>query len=161
MRVERSIHEFTYPSIDGGVIDFSDYKGKHILVVNTASDCMYTDQYMQLQELFENYRDKIAVIGFPSNNFGDQEPGTNREIKNFCSYKYGVTFPLASKSDVIGKDANPVFKWLTGLDFGAGQNREITWNFQKFLLDQNGNLIDVFPPASDPINDQLIEHISK
>ena len=157
LRAERSIHEFTYPSIDGGVIDFSEFKGKKLLVVNTASDCMYTDQYMQLQELFENYGDKIMVIGFPSNNFGEQEPGTNKEIKNFCSYKYGVTFPLASKSDVVGKDANPIFNWLTNQEFKNTLNKEISWNFQKFLLDEHGKLIEVFPPAADPINDQLIE----
>ena len=158
--MERSIHEFTFPSIEGGVINFADYKGKKLLLVNTASDCMYTDQYMQLQELFENYGDKIVVIGFPSNDFGEQEPGTNKEIKSFCSYKYGVTFPLASKSDVIGKDTNPVFRWLTTQDFKNNLNKEITWNFQKFLLDEEGILIEVFSPATDPINDVLIDRIN-
>jgi len=158
--MERSIHEFTFPSIEGGVINFADYKGKKLLLVNTASDCMYTDQYMQLQELFENYGDKIVVIGFPSNDFGEQEPGTNKEIKSFCSYKYGVTFPLASKSDVIGKDTNPVFRWLTTQDFKNNLNKEIIWNFQKFLLDEEGILIEVFSPATDPINDVLIDRIN-
>ncbi len=160
MHLERSIHEFTFPSIEGGVIDFTTYKGKKILVVNTASDCMYTGQYVQLQELFELHGDKLTVIGFPSNDFGDQEPGTNREIKTFCSYNYGVTFPLASKSNVTGKEANPVFKWLTEQDFKNSLNKEITWNFQKFLLDENGQLIEVFTPATDPINDVLVELIS-
>lgn len=151
-----SIHSFSFPSIDGGTIDFAQLKGKKLLVVNTASDCMYTDQYMQLQELHEKYADKLAIVGFPSNDFGEQEPGTDREIKNFCSYKYGVTFPLASKSEVIGIEANPIFKWLTGLTFKNNLNKSIAWNFQKFLLDENGQLIAVFPPATDPINDELL-----
>lgn len=151
-----SIHTFNFPSIDGGNIDFSTFKGKKLLVVNTASDCMYTDQYMQLQELHENYSEKLNIVGFPSNDFGEQEPGTDREIKNFCSYKYGVTFPLASKSEVIGVNSNPIFKWLMSIDFKNTLNKSITWNFQKFLLNEDGHLIAVFPPATDPINDELL-----
>lgn len=154
-----TLHDFRFPSIDGGVIDFSQFAGKKVLIANTASDCMYTDQYKQLQELHKRFADKLVIIGFPSNDFGEQEPGTDREIKNFCSYKYGVTFPLASKSEVIGAQANPVFKWLTTQPLSSGANQAIAWNFQKFLCDEDGRLIDVFPPAADPINDTLLHHI--
>jgi glutathione peroxidase len=159
MQEKSSLHAFQFPSIDGGMIDFAVFKGKKVLVVNTASDCMYTDQYKQLQELSVTYPEKLVVVGFPSNDFGEQEPGTDKEIRNFCSYRYGVTFPLASKSSVIGADANPVFKWLTGVPFEGDANREISWNFQKFLCDEDGRLIDVFSPAADPINDSLLGHI--
>jgi glutathione peroxidase len=120
---------------------------------------MYTDQYRQLQEIFELYGDRIVVVGFPSNDFGEQEPGNNREIKNFCSYKYGVTFPLASKSSVIGADANPVFRWLADQAAALNKSKEITWNFQKYLLDESGRLLDVFSPAADPINEVIMEQI--
>lgn len=160
MQEKSSLHAFQFPSIDGGIIDFAVFKGKKVLVVNTASDCMYTDQYKQLQELSVTYPNELVVVGFPSNDFGEQEPGTNREIKNFCSYRYGVTFPLASKSPVIGMDANPVFKWLTTVPFKTDMNKTVTWNFQKFLCDENGVLIEVYPPAADPINDGLLEHIN-
>ena len=143
MVVTDSIHAFTFRSIDGGTIDFSAFKGKKVLVVNTASDCMYTDQYKQLQELHDNYADKLVIVGFPSNDFGEQEPGTDREIKNFCSYKYGVTFPLASKSEVIGVNSNPIFKWLISLPFENTLNKSIVWNFQKFLLNEEGKLIHI------------------
>jgi len=156
MVATKSIHDFNFPSIEGGVIDFSAFKGKKLLIVNTASDCMYTDQYKQLQELHETHGATLAIVGFPSNDFGEQEPGTDREIKNFCSYKYGVTFPLTSKSEVIGSAMNPVFKWLTSREFKNDLNKSIVWNFQKFLLDEEGQLIAVFPPAADPINDELL-----
>lgn len=151
-----SIHEFKVSSINGGTIDFSEFKGKKLLVVNTASDCEYTTQYKQLQELYANYQDKLVVVGFPSNNFGGQEPGSDKEIKNFCEYRYGVTFPLASKSDVIGKNMNEVFQWLSKQELTLGLNKIITWNFQKFLLDENGKLIAVYPPETDPINEDII-----
>jgi glutathione peroxidase len=155
-----SIYDFTFPAIGGGIIDFSQFCGKKILIVNTASECMYTDQFAQLQELHENFSDKLVIVGFPSNDFGEQEPGTNIEIKNFCKYRYGVTFLLAEKSDVMGKDANPVFTFLISLDFKNNLNKTITWNFQKFLLDEEGKLIAVFPPAVEPINDEMIKHLT-
>lgn len=156
MVTTKSIHDFSFPSIEGGVIDFSAFKGKKLLIVNTASDCMYTDQYMQLQELHDTHSSALAIVGFPSNDFGEQEPGTDREIKNFCSYKYGVTFKLASKSQVVGSAMNPIFSWLTSRDFKNDANKTVVWNFQKFLLDEDGQLIAVFPPATDPINDELL-----
>ncbi|MFN0275077.1 MAG: glutathione peroxidase [Chitinophagales bacterium] len=155
-----SIYDFTFPAIGGDEIRFSEFRGKKILIVNTASECMYTVQFAHLQELHQNFSDKIVIVGFPSNDFGEQEPGSNIEIKNFCKYRYGVTFPLAEKSSVIGKDANPVFKFLTSLDFKNDLNKTITWNFQKFLLDETGKLITVFPPATEPINDEMMSYIT-
>lgn len=160
MEDPHSIYAFTVPSIGGGIIDFSQFKGKKILIVNTASECLYTVQFEQLQELHKNFPDKIAVIGFPSNDFGEQEPGTNKEIINFCKFRYGVTFPLAEKTEVIGRNAHPVFKYLTSLPFKNDSNKNITWNFQKFLLDEEGKLIAVFPPATDPLNDEMIDLLS-
>lgn len=153
---ESSIHAFTIPSIDGGEIDFSAFSGRKILVVNTASDCGFTGQYQQLQQLYVEYGDKLVVVGFPSNDFGEQEQGTNREIMNFCSYRYGVTFPLASKSEVTGPQANAVFRWLTSREIDSNLNKTITWNFQKFLLNELGELIAVFPPSENPINQHLL-----
>lgn len=151
-----SIYDLSFTAIGGGTIHFSDYRGKKILIVNTASECMYTNQFAQLQELHENFSDKLIIAGFPSNNFGEQEPGTNVEIKNFCKYRYGVTFLLAEKSEVTGKNANSVFQFLTSLPFKNNLNKTISWNFQKFLLDEKGKLIAVFPPATDPINDEMM-----
>ncbi len=153
---ENTIHTFKVPSIEGGEIDFSTFKGKKLLIVNTASDCEFTTQYHQLQELFTNFNNNLVVVGFPSNNFGEQEPGTNKEIRNFCSYRYGVTFPLAAKSEVIGESINPVFKWLKEQSLDGDLNKSITWNFQKFLLNEEGELIAVFPPSVDPINEELM-----
>ncbi|MBC8172807.1 MAG: glutathione peroxidase [Chitinophagales bacterium] len=160
MTTVSSIHAFTFPSIEGGTIDFSDFKGKKIIVVNTASDCEYTPQFRQLEELYKQFPDKLMVVGFPSNNFGGQEPGDNKQIKSFCQYRYGVTFPLASKSDVIGEHANPVFKWLTDQEMDSGKNKTITWNFQKFLLDEEGTLIEVFSPSHDPLNEHMLTLIN-
>lgn len=153
---ENTIHTFKVPAIDGGEIDFSAFKGKKVLVVNTASDCEFTTQYRQLQELYTSFNNNLVVVGFPSNNFGEQEPGTNKEIRNFCSYRYGVTFPLAAKSEVTGSAINPVFKWLKEQELDGDLNKSITWNFQKFLLNEDGELIAVFPPSVDPINDELL-----
>jgi glutathione peroxidase len=160
MEKDRTIYDFTITAIGGEQIPFAKYRGKKLLIVNTASECMYTNQFAQLQELHETFADKLAIIGFPSNDFGEQEPGTNIEIKNFCTYRYGVTFPLAEKSVVTGKDANPVFTFITSLDYSDGTNKEITWNFQKFLFDETGRLIAVFPPAADPMNETMMRYIS-
>ena len=157
----QSIFDVSFPSIEGGTIDFASFRGKKILIVNTASDCDYTPQYAQLQELSEQYRNSLVVVGFPSNDFGEQEPGSDKEIRNFCQYRYGVTFPLASKSNVIGKNANPVFAWLTKQELSNHLNRLITWNFQKFLLNEEGQLIAVFPPAIDPINDEMLHLLNR
>src|SRR5690606_21671783 len=134
-----TVYDFKVDGLTGGKIDLSQYKGKKILIVNTASKCGYTPQYKELEELYEKYKDKVVVIGFPANNFLWQEPGTNSEIAEFCTKNYSVTFPMAAKISVKGKDMHPLFKWLIeqpNPDFTGG----IKWNFEKFLLDENGKL---------------------
>jgi glutathione peroxidase len=151
----KSIYDFKVEALDGGTIDFAKYKGKKILVVNTASKCGYTPQYEGLEKLYEKYQDKLVIIGFPANNFGGQEPGTNTEIKEFCKKNYGVTFPMAAKVSVKGDDTAPIFKWLCSKAENGVLDAEIKWNFGKFLLDENGHLITYFPSKVEPMSEEL------
>jgi glutathione peroxidase len=152
----KSIHDFKVAALDGGSINFADFKGKKILVVNTASECGYTPQYKDLQALAEKYKDKLVVVGFPANNFGGQEPGSNTEIKSFCEKNYGVTFPMAAKVSVKGDDIAPIFNWLTHKDLNQVMDAEIGWNFNKFLLDENGKLIDKFNSNVKPMSNDIV-----
>jgi glutathione peroxidase len=151
----KSIYDFKVEALDGGTIDFAKYKGKKILVVNTASKCGYTPQYEGLEKLYEKYQDKLVIIGFPANNFGGQEPGTNTEIKEFCKKNYGVTFPMAAKVSVKGDDTAPIFKWLCSKAENGVLDAEIKWNFGKFLLDENGHMIAYFPSKVEPMSEEL------
>jgi len=151
----KSIYDFKVEALDGGTIDFSSYKGKKILVVNTASKCGFTPQYEGLEKLYEKYKDKLVIIGFPANNFGGQEPGTNTEIKEFCKKNYGVTFPMAAKVSVKGDDTAPIFKWLCNKSENGVLDAEIKWNFGKFLLDEKGNLISYFPSKIEPMSEEI------
>ena len=151
----KSIYDFKVEALDGGTIDFAKYKGKKILVVNTASKCGYTPQYEGLEKLYEKYQDKLVIIGFPANNFGGQEPGTNTEIKEFCKKNYGVTFPMAAKVSVKGDDTAPIFKWLCNKAENGVLDAEIKWNFGKFLLDENGHLVAYFPSKVEPMSEEL------
>src|SRR5580765_606885 len=139
----KSIYEFKVPGLDGKTINFKKFKGKKIMIVNTASKCGNTPQYSDLEKLYEQYKDKLVIIGFPANNFGKQEPGSNEEIGEFCKKNYGVTFPMAEKVSVKGDDIHPVFKYLVDESKKLGQEDPIKWNFTKFLLDENGKLIAV------------------
>jgi glutathione peroxidase len=151
-----SIYDFKVPALDGGTIDLSTYKGKKILIVNTASKCGYTPQYDELEKLYEKYKDKLVIIGFPANNFGQQEPGTNTEIHEFCKKNYGVTFPMAEKVSVTGDDIDPLFKYLTEEAIKTGTPAPvIKWNFTKFLIDENGKLVKVFPSKVKPLSDEI------
>ena len=154
-----SIHQFKVPSIDGGTIDFADYKGKKILVVNTASKCGFTPQYEGLEKLYEQYKDKLVIVGFPANNFGGQEPGTNAEIKEFCTGKFNVSFPMAAKVSVKGADIAPLFKWLTTQSENGVMDSEIGWNFNKFLLDENGKLIQHFDSKVVPTSEEITKYL--
>ncbi|MEY3921030.1 MAG: hypothetical protein RL634_791 [Bacteroidota bacterium] len=154
-----SIHKFKVPSIDGGTIDFSKFKGKKILVVNTASKCGYTPQYADLEKLYEQYKTKLVIVGFPANNFGAQEPGTNAEINAFCQKNYGVTFTMAEKVSVKGDDTHPLFKWLTSKAENGVMDAEIKWNFTKFLLDEKGQLINVYPSKVNPLDEEITKHL--
>jgi glutathione peroxidase len=156
-----SIYDFKVPSLDGNnVIDFSKYKGKKILIVNTASKCGNTPQYADLEKLYNKYKDKLVIIGFPANNFGQQEPGSNSEIKAFCTKNYGVTFPMAEKVSVKGDDIHPLFKWLVDEAKKKGIDDPIKWNFTKFLLDEKGNLITVINNRVNPMSEEVTKYLN-
>jgi glutathione peroxidase len=170
-----SIYDFKVPGLDGTDIDFSAYKGKKIMIVNTASMCGNTPQYKDLEALYEKYKNQLVIVGFPANNFRQQEPGSNAEIKEFCTKNYGVTFPMAEKISVLGDDIHPLFKWL------IDQSREmaktvpsdnskdmvwkrylqnpVDWNFTKFLLDENGKLIAVFHNKVNPMSAEVLSYL--
>src|SRR4030095_13150606 len=152
-----SVHEFTLPSIDGAPAPLSAYKGKVVMLVNVASKCGYTPQYTGLQALYQKYKDQgFVILGFPANNFGAQEPGTNEEIKIFCSSKYMVTFPMYSKISVKGADQAPLYKFLTDTTGG-----DIKWNFTKILVDGNGKVISRFESKVEPDAPELVGAIEK
>ncbi len=155
----QSIHSFKVKSIDGGQIDFSKYKGKKIMVVNTASKCGYTPQYEQLQKVYSQYKDKLVIIGFPCNQFGGQEPGSNQEIVEFCQKNYGVNFPLADKVDVKGSTQSPIYQWLTQKAKNGVLDATIGWNFNKFLLDENGKMLAYFPSNVKPDSDTILSYL--
>ncbi len=153
-----SVYEFKLKNIDGQDFSLAQYRGKKVLVVNTASKCGFTPQYKELQQLADMYKDKLVVVGFPANNFGQQEPGTATEIKTFCSKNYGVTFPLSEKVSVKGDDICPLFKYLTEApnpDFTG----DIKWNFEKFLIDENGKLIHRFRSQTTPLDPKLTQYL--
>ncbi len=156
----KTFHSFTVKDIDGETFNMASLKGKKVLVVNTASKCGLTPQYAQLQELYEKYGDKhFVVIAFPSNDFGAQEPGSNAEIKEFCKVTYDVTFPVMSKISVSGKDMAPIYKWLTQKSENGVVDAPIQWNFQKFMIDENGNVVGMVPPKEAPDCDTIVDWI--
>lgn len=154
-----SIHSFKVKSIDGKTIDFSKFKGKKILVVNTASKCGYTPQYEALQKVYNEYKDKLVIVGFPANNFGGQEPGSDSEIQDFCKANYGVNFPMASKVSVKGADMAPIYKWLTSKAENGVLDAEVGWNFGKFLLDENGKLVAYYPSKVKPDSEEILKFV--
>lgn len=154
-----SIHSFKVKSIEGGTIDFAKFKGKKILIVNTASKCGYTPQYEALQKVYDQYKDKLVIIGFPANNFGGQEPGSDGDIQEFCKARFGVKFPLASKVSVKGEDMAPIYQWLTSKAKNGVLDADIKWNFNKFLLDENGKMIAYFPSKVTPDSDDILKYV--
>lgn len=155
----KSIHSFKVEALDGSTIDFSKYKGKKILVVNTASECGFTPQYADLEKLYEQYKNKLVVVGFPANNFGGQEPGANHEIATFCQRNYGVQFPMAAKVSVKGDDIAPIYKFLTDKKENGVKNTKILWNFTKILLDENGKVIDSFISTTNPTSESITKYL--
>lgn len=152
--------DFKMKSIDGEAVDLHDYEGNVVLIVNVASRCGLTRQYAGLQSLYEKYKDQgLVVIGFPCNQFGGQEPGTNAEVKQFCSTKYDVTFPMMSKIEVNGDDAAPLYKYLTSKQVGPANAGRISWNFEKFLIGRDGELIHRFSPRTTPTDPELVKQI--
>ncbi|MGN6434889.1 MAG: glutathione peroxidase [Agriterribacter sp.] len=160
LTVAASVYDFKVESLEGGSIDLSKYKGKKILIVNTASKCGYTPQYKDLEKLYEEKKDKLVIIGFPANNFKGQEPGTNAEIKEFCQKNYGVTFPMAAKVSVKGDDIHPLFKYLTEEAQKKGIKDPIQWNFTKFLIDEKGQLITVFSSKVNPLSEEVSKYLN-
>jgi glutathione peroxidase len=153
---QKSFYEFKAPDIDGKMVDFSRFKGKKVMVVNVASKCGLTPQYEQLQKLYEKYKDRgFEIIAFPANNFMGQEPGTESEIKTFCTTNYGVTFTMMSKISVKGKDMHPIYQWLTSKEKNGKMDSSVSWNFQKYLIDEQGNLVDMFPPRTSPFDERI------
>ena len=158
MMSQQSVHEFTINTIDGESKNLSDFKGKKMLFVNTASQCGFTPQYMELQELYEKPGDELVIIGFPANNFGGQEPGSNDQIKTFCKKNYGVSFMLSEKVSVKGKNIDPIFKWLNAQDNQSFKG-DIMWNFEKYLIDESGKLIKRYRSMTKPDSDKIISLI--
>lgn len=155
----KSIHGLKVEALEGGMIDFASFKGKKILIVNTASECGYTPQYRELQQLHDQYGDKIAVIGFPCNDFGGQEPGTAAEIKSFCTKEFKVSFPMGAKVKIKGDSPSPLYAWLTQKNLNGVMDAEVSWNFNKFLLDEKGILIKKFKSGVSPMSEEIISHI--
>lgn len=155
------LYSFTLNAIDGKPAPLADYKGKVVLIVNVASQCGYTPQYSALEAIYEKYKDRgFVIVGFPANNFGAQEPGTNEQIKTFCSRKYNVTFPMYAKISVKGSDQAPLYAYLTK-ETGKGIAGEIQWNFTKFLVDRHGNVVQRFEPAVTPDSTEVTTAVEK
>ena len=146
---------FALNDIDGNPIDFNQFKGKKLLIVNVASKCGFTPQYEGLEELHQTYGDKVTVIGLPCNQFKEQEPGTLEEIKSFCSTNYGVSFLMTEKIDVKGDNQHPLYRWLTDKEKNGVKSSTVKWNFQKYLLDEEGRLIDVYYSITKPMSDKI------
>ena len=154
---QSSFYDFTVKDIEGNDFDLSSLKGKKVMVVNTASKCGLTPQYEILQKVYEQYGgDDFMIVGFPANNFMKQEPGTDDEIKTFCTQNYGVTFPMMSKISVKGDDMAPVYQWLTSKDKNGVMDSKVGWNFQKYLIDEKGNLVKMIPPKTKPDDEEII-----
>jgi len=156
----KNIYEFKVPGLDGKTINFKKFKGKKIMIVNTASKCGNTPQYSDLEKLYEQYKDKLVIVGFPANNFGKQEPGTNNEISDFCKKNYGVTFPMAEKVSVKGDDIHPLFQYLVDEAAKMGIQDPIKWNFTKFLLDEHGKLIAVIHNKVNPMSEEVTKYLN-
>lgn len=154
-----NIYDIDLIGIDGNKINLKAYKGKKILFVNVASKCGFTKQYDGLQELYTSYKNKLVIIGLPCNQFGGQEPGTNKEIVSFCRLNFGVDFPLSEKIDVKGKNQHKLYEWLTSKSLNGKKNTSVKWNFQKYLIDENGNYIDVFYSLTKPMSKKITKYL--
>ena len=157
----KSIYSFKIKALDGSTIDFSKFKGKKILVVNTASHCGFTPQYEGLEKLYKEDKDKLVIVGFPSDNFGGQEFQNDDSISSFCKKNFGVTFPLTTRVDVKGDNTTPVFKYLCHKDENGVLDATISWNFNKFIIDENGNLLQHFDSKVTPDSPELLKYINQ
>ncbi len=159
MSTQPSLYDISINSITGEPINLSDFKGKKILFVNTASECGFTGQYEGLEKLHQTYKDKLVVIGLPCNQFGGQEPGTLTEIQTFCKQNYGVTFLMTEKIDVKGKNQHPLYAWLTKKELNGVKSSSVKWNFQKYLIDENGKYIDFYYSLTKPLSSKITKHL--
>lgn len=157
----KNIYDFRIKALDGSTIDFSKYKGKKILIVNTASMCGFTPQYDGLEKLYESHKDNLVIVGFPSDNFGNQEYHSNDSISAFCKKNFGVTFPLTTRVDVKGPNTTPIFKYLCNKSENGVLDATISWNFNKFIIDEKGNLLQHFDSKVTPESDELLKYIDK
>lgn len=156
------IYAFKVPALDGSTIDFSAFKGKKVLVVNTASKCGFTPQYADLEKLYNQFKGKLVIVGFPCNDFGKQEPGTSKDISAFCTNEYHITFPMASKIDVKGDQVAPIYQWLEAQATKKGFTPTVPkWNFGKYLLDEKGDLVAVFASPVNPMSQEVIDAVAK
>jgi glutathione peroxidase len=160
-QVPASFYDFKVKALDGSEFDFSTLKGKKVLIVNTASKCGFTPQYSELEQLYKTYgSEHFLIIGFPANNFLNQEPGTDSVIREFCTINYGVTFPMMSKISVKGKDMHPLYIWLTKKEYNKVIDSEVKWNFQKYLIDEKGNLVKVLYSKTKPMDKEIVDWIT-
>jgi glutathione peroxidase len=162
VKSQTSFYDLKSKTIDGQAFDFASLKGKKVLVVNTASKCMYTKQYEELEKLYKTYKDSnFVIIGFPANNFFKQEPAGNKDIHEFCTKNYGVTFQMMEKISVKGDDMDPVYLWLTQQKKNGKMDSFVKWNFQKYMIDETGNLVDVVQPKVSPLDAKIVNWITK
>ena len=156
-----SFYDYKLTDINGKTFDMSELKGKKVLLVNTATQCSLTPQFSELEKLYKEYKDKnFVIVGIPSNDFANKEPGSNKEIKNFVEKNYGITFPMMAKTSVIGNNENPLYKWLTSKDLNGVMDSKVAWNYQKYMIDENGKLVGVIEPK-DSSSEKVIEWIKK
>ncbi|MGB5238981.1 MAG: glutathione peroxidase [Flavobacteriaceae bacterium] len=154
-----SLYDIEINTLEGPALRFSEFKGKHLLFVNVASQCGFTRQYKALQSLSEEYKDELVVIGIPCNQFGNQEPGDASDIRSFCDVRFGVTFPLTEKVKVKGPGQHPLYQWLTDKNLNGKKSSSVRWNFQKYLVDKEGKLVDVFYSTTSPSSHKIIRHL--
>lgn len=160
VEAQKSFYDFVVKDIDGKEFALSSLTGKKVMVVNTASKCGLTPQYAKLESLYKSYGGKdFIIIGFPANNFMKQEPGSDAQIKSFCTEEYGVSFPMMSKISVKGDDMHPLYQWLTEKEKNGLEDSKVSWNFQKYLIDENGKLVKVISPRTDPLDDEIVNWI--
>lgn len=159
--VPKTIYEFKVPALEAGIINFENYRGKKILIVNTASECGNTPQYADLEKLSEKYKDKLVIVGFPCNDFGSQEPGSNADIAKFCKRTYRVKFPMAAKISVKGDSKHPLYQWLTEKQYNGYMDSEVKWNFQKYLINEKGELVAIFQHRTNPMSQEVTDAIEK
>ena len=159
MENHKSLHNYSLVNLQGDTVHLSKFKGKKILFVNVASKCGFTPQYKELQELHSKYNDKLVIIGFPCNQFGQQESGTSDEIQTFCQKNYGVEFLISEKIDVKGSNQHPIYKWLTNKELNEQKSTSVKWNFQKYLVDENGKWIDYWYSMTKPNSTKITKHL--